>query len=155
MNSKAKGNIGEAIILAEFTKRNIQVSIPFGDNARYDLIAEFNGKLNKIQVKYTSQISENNSIVCHISSSTNHTTNKHYTVYANDVDYIAIYIEPWNESILIPISDCGKQKTFIIRKELGKNNQSKGIHLLSDYTFDKILCVETLYDESSLDIEKD
>ena len=48
MNTKTKGNIGEAIILAEFVKRGIQVSIPFGDNARYDLIAEFNGKLNKI-----------------------------------------------------------------------------------------------------------
>lgn len=48
MNSKDKGNIGEAIVLAEFTKRQIQVAIPFGDNARYDLIAEFNGKLNKI-----------------------------------------------------------------------------------------------------------
>jgi len=51
MNSKNKGNIGESQALAEFTKRGIQVSIPFGDNARYDLIADFNGKLNKIQVK--------------------------------------------------------------------------------------------------------
>ena len=50
MISKEKGNIGEAIILAEFVKRGIQVSIPYGDCARYDLIAEFNGKLNKIQI---------------------------------------------------------------------------------------------------------
>ena len=62
MNSKDKGNIGEAIILGEFVKRNIQVSIPFGDNARYDLVADFNGKLNKIQVKYCNQkITKNNS----------------------------------------------------------------------------------------------
>ena len=58
MNSKDKGNIGEAIVLAEFTKRQIQVAIPFGDNARYDLIAEFNGKLNKIQVKYCGQTTQ-------------------------------------------------------------------------------------------------
>lgn len=43
MNTKDKGNIGEAVILAEFMKKGIPVSIPFGDNARYDLIAEFNG----------------------------------------------------------------------------------------------------------------
>ena len=48
MNSKKKGDIGESRILYEFVKRGIQVAIPFGDNARYDLIAEFNGKLNKI-----------------------------------------------------------------------------------------------------------
>ena len=52
MNSKDKGNIGEAIMLAEFIKRGIQVSIPFGDNARYDLIIDLNGKLYKVQVKY-------------------------------------------------------------------------------------------------------
>ena len=60
MNSKAKGNIGEGVVLSEFVKRGIQVSIPFGDNARYDLIAEFNGKLNKIQVKYCNEINRNN-----------------------------------------------------------------------------------------------
>lgn len=154
MNSKSKGNIGEAVILAEFTKRNIQVAIPFGDNARYDLIAEFGGKLNKIQVKYTSKVSDNGSVICHTSSSTNHTTNKHRDVYTNDVDYIAVYIQSWNESVLIPITECD-QKTFSIRKSVGQNRQEKGIHLLSDYTFDKILCVETLHDESSLNSEKD
>ena len=154
MNSKSKGNIGEAMILAEFTKRNIQVSLPFGDNARYDMIADFNGKLNKIQIKYSSQLSENDSYICHTSSSTNHTTNKHMDKYINQVDYIAVYIAPWNESILIPIQDCDKN-VICIRKEIGKNNQQKGIHLLSDYSFDKILCVETLHDESKLSNEHD
>lgn len=152
MNSKCKGNIGEAMILAEFTKRNIQVAIPFGDNARYDLIADFNGKLNKIQVKYSSQLSENNSFICHLASSTNHTTNKHEDKYIGQVDYIAVYIAPWNESVLIPISDCD-QNTISLRKEIGQNNQQKGIHLLSDYSFDKILCVETLHDDSKLSNE--
>lgn len=152
MNSKSKGNIGEAMILAEFTKRNIQVSLPFGDNARYDMIADFNGKLNKIQVKYSSQLSENDSYICHTSSSTNHTTNKHMDKYTNQVDYIAIYISPWNESVLIPIQDCDKN-CICLRKEIGKNNQQKGIHLLSDYSFDKILCVETLHDDSKLSNE--
>ena len=152
MNSKCKGNIGEAMILAEFTKRNIQVAIPFGDNARYDLIADFNGKLNKIQVKYSSHLSENDSYICHTSSSTNHTTNKHIDKYTNDVDYIAIYIAPLNESVLIPISDCDQQ-VIRLRKEIGQNNQQKGIHLLSDYSFDKILCVETLHDDSKLSNE--
>lgn len=146
MNTKIKGNIGEAIILAEFVKRGIQVSIPFGDNARYDLIAEFNGKLNKIQIKYCSHLTENNSVVCKSSSSKNHTTNKRLDTYENDVDYIAFYIQPWNISCLVPISDC-KGGTFTLRKELTKNNQKIGTHLVDQYSFDKILCVETLHDE--------
>lgn len=148
MNSKTKGNIGEAVILAEFVKRGIQVSIPFGDNARYDLIAEFNNKLNKIQIKYCSQITENDFIVCKSSSSKNHTTNKKLDTYEYDVDYIAFYIQPWDISCLVPIKECKKNKTFTLRRTITKNNQKIGIHLVSDYSFDKILCVETLHDES-------
>lgn len=40
-----------------------------------------------------------------------------------------------------------------LRKEIEQNNQQKGIHLLSDYSFDKILCVETLHDDSKLSNE--
>lgn len=54
MNSKRIGNIGEAQVLNKFVSLGIPVYIPFGDNEKADLIAEFNGKLNKIQVK-TSQ----------------------------------------------------------------------------------------------------
>ena len=51
MNSKRLGNIGEAKAIAAFVENQIPVYIPFGDNEKADLIAEFNGKLNKIQLK--------------------------------------------------------------------------------------------------------
>ena len=139
MITKEKGNIGEAVILSEFVKRGIQCSLPFGDAARYDLIAEFNGKLNKIQIKYCAQITENNSIICPCASSTNHTTNKHYTTYENDVDYIACYIQPLDKSILIPIKEVGKQKSITVRITPTSNNQQKGIHYLDDFSFDNYI----------------
>ena len=139
MNSKDKGNIGEAVVLAEFVKRGISVALPFGDNARYDLIAEFNGKLNKIQIKYCNQqISENNSISCPCASSTNHTTNKHYTTYENDVDYFCFYIVEWNECILVPIDVIGTKKVITFRQEKPKNNQAN-VNLVQDYRFNAIL----------------
>ena len=139
MNSKDKGNIGEAVILAEFVKRGIAVAIPFGDNSRYDLIAEFNGKLNKIQVKYCNQqISENNSIYCPCASSTNHTTNKHYSTYENDVDYFCFYIVEWNECLLVPIEVIGTKKQITFRQDRPKNNQAN-VNLVQDYRFDVIL----------------
>lgn len=141
MNSKDKGNIGEAIVLAEFIKRHIQVSIPFGDNARYDLIAEFNGKLNKIQVKYCGQITENNSFICPCASSTNHTTNKHLTTYDNDVDYMAFYIASIDKLLLVPIEQLVGKKTITFRLEPPKNGQKVGINLIDDYLLDKIINV--------------
>lgn len=139
MSSKDKGNIGEAIVLAEFTKRQIQVAIPFGDNARYDLIAEFNGKLNKIQVKYCGQITENNSFTCPCASSTNHTTNKHLTTYDNDVDYMAFYITSIDKLLLVPIEQLAGKKTITFRLEAPKNGQKIGINLVDDYLLDKII----------------
>lgn len=139
MNSKDKGNIGEALALAEFTKRNIQVSIPFGDNARYDLIAEFNGKLNKIQVKYCNQkITPTGAIPCPCASSTNHTTNKNLTTYENDIDYFVFYIVEWNKLILVPIEKTEGKKILSFRNTKPANNQSN-YNLVDDYLFDKIL----------------
>ena len=54
-HTKDKGSIGEAIILTEFLKRGVPVSLPFGDNERYDMIAEFNGKLNRIHQNVLNQ----------------------------------------------------------------------------------------------------
>ena len=138
MISKEKGNIGEAIVLAEFVKRGVQVSIPFGDSARYDLIADFNGKLNKIQVKYCNQLSENNSITCPCASSKNHTTNKNYSTYQNDIDYFAFYLVPWEKVILVPIEIIGERKSILFRKTKPLNGQNN-FNDIADYTFDKIL----------------
>lgn len=139
MNSKDKGNIGESIVLAEFVKRGIQVSIPFGDNARYDLIAEFNGKLNKIQVKYCNQLSTTGSVSCPCASSTNHTTNKHLSTYENDVDYICFYLACWDIVTIVPIEQIGTKKTISFRLDKPKTTNQFNINLVEDYSFDKIL----------------
>ena len=119
MNNKDKGNIGEAIALAKFMELGVQVSIPFGDNARYDLVADFNGKLNKIQVKYCNHLSENDSILCPCSS-TYHTKYGTHRTYTDDVDYMCFYLAPWNEIILIPIEVIGNRKSIQVRKTLPK-----------------------------------
>jgi hypothetical protein len=48
MNTKKLGNIGEAKVLCKFVEMQIPVYQAFGDIEKADLIAEFNGKLNKI-----------------------------------------------------------------------------------------------------------
>lgn len=133
MNNKDKGNIAESVILSEFVKRNIQVSLPFGDNARYDLIAEFNGKLNKIQVKYCGQV-QDNSVCCVCASSTNHTTNKHRDTYVNQIDYFAFYVKDWDVSLLVPIDCVGNRKSIWFNK-----NKKEDSRHIDDYLFDKIL----------------
>jgi hypothetical protein len=107
------------------------------------LIAEFNGKLNKIQVKYCNEVEETGAITCKCASSTNHTTNKHYTTYENDVDYFAFYLVPLNRVILVPIEDIGTRKTIAVRTEKPKNNQSDRVTYVDDYSIDKVLHINS------------
>ena len=146
MNSKTKGNISEAKTLFEFQKRNIPVCLPWGDNERYDMIAEFNGKLNRIQVK-TANEENNGSIKCYCRSSKNHTTNKSLDTYEQDVDYFVFYNQTRDIIALVPIEEINSCKAISLRIEPTKNGQINGIRFFEDYSFDKILCVETLHEE--------
>ena len=60
MNTKAQGDIGVAMAIAYYTSKGHAVSIPLGDNTRYDLIVDINGVLKKVQCK-TSRYIENGS----------------------------------------------------------------------------------------------
>ena len=53
LNSSQLGNIGEVRVLSEFVKLGIPCYIPYGDGNMVDLVADFNGKLNRIQIKTT------------------------------------------------------------------------------------------------------
>ena len=146
MNSKTKGNISEAKTLFEFQKRNIPVCLPWGDNERYDMIAEFNGKLNRIQIK-TANEEVNGSIKCYCRSSKNHTTNKSLDTYEKDVDYFVFYNQTRDIIALVPIKEIGSCKVISLRIKPTKSGQIKGTRFFKDYSFDKILCVETLHEE--------
>ena len=53
-----QGNLGLGKAIEYFTSHSIPVSIPLNDTQKYDLIADFNGKLQRISVK-TSRATEN------------------------------------------------------------------------------------------------
>ena len=86
MNWKNEGDIGEAFVLAEAVKRGYPVSIPMGDNQRYDLVIERNNKLEKIQIRYHT----GNGIITKITCRYNKGYDaKKYT--KDDIDAIIVY----------------------------------------------------------------
>lgn len=136
MNSKMKGQLSEAKVLYELQKRNIPVCIPWGDNERYDLVAEFNGKLNRIQVK-TANDENNGAICCYCRSSTNHTTNKNLSTYESDVDYFIFVNQTYDLMAIVPIGEIGTHKTITLRITPPANNQSSKVKYFDDYSLDK------------------
>ena len=51
LENKQKGIITELECITAFNKLGYKVSIPYGEDSRYDFIADINGKLIRVQVK--------------------------------------------------------------------------------------------------------
>ena len=58
MYKALQGNLGLGKAIEYFTSHSIPVAIPLNDTQKYDLIADFNGKLQRISIK-TSKATKN------------------------------------------------------------------------------------------------
>ena len=65
LETKLKGNLTEMECMTAFMELGYQVSIPFGEDSRYDFIADVNNRLYRIQCKTSSLVydTENPEIV--------------------------------------------------------------------------------------------
>lgn len=154
MNTKSIGNIGEVKTISKFVELGFPVYLPFGDNEKADLIAEFNGKLNKIQVK-TSVKAENGVVKFDLTSSTTHRKNGVKHIYTNqEIDYFACYNLSRDKVYLIKV-DNAPNTMLTIRYEMSSNGQTKSIRLEKDYLIENVLCVETLHDASDQEFLED
>ena len=129
LDSKKKGNLTEMQCMTAFMALNCSVSIPFGDNSKYDFIADVNGQLLKIQVKTASLKDENAIKFSCRSTHVNCSGVKNIRYNENEIDYFATY---WNnQCYLVPIKECSAEKT--LRFAPPKNGQIKGISFAKDY----------------------
>ena len=133
------GNLGEAKVLAKFVELGIQVYLPFGDGSVVDLIAEFNGKLNRIQIKSTEKDSDGALVfsICSTVVRSGGELQKH--IYSSEeIDYFALYSSITDEVYLLPIQEAPTKKFSLRYKE----PYSSKSHKAEDYLITKILGVE-------------
>lgn len=136
LDKKQKGNLTELQCLTAFVEQGINVSIPYGDNAKYDFIADIHGKLIKIQVKTSSPKYEDLEDAIKFSCRTTHVNcsgvkNERYS--SDEIDFFATF---WKtKCYLIPIKECSAEKT--LRFVPPKNGQIIGICFASDYELEK------------------
>lgn len=147
-NTKRIGNYGEAKTLMEFVKLQVPVFISFGDNERCDIIAEFNGKLNKIQCK-TSLNAKEDKESFEVFLTNRSTKNGEEVVRTYDkleVDYFAICNVELDIVLLYPNKGDGKT-SVTFRLTPPKNGRKKGTNFVQDYLFENIV-----NNENDLDI---
>ena len=135
LTSKQKGNLTELKCLSAFVEQGCGVSIPYGDNSKYDFIADVDKKLFKIQVKTSSSKDENAIMFSCRSTHVNCTGVKNERYSSNEIDFFATY---WNnQCYLIPVNECSVTKT--LRFSPPKSGQLKGITFAKDYELAKQL----------------
>lgn len=132
MNSKQIGELSEAEILLRFLRKGISVSIPHGDNQRYDFIIDCDNKLYKIQVK-TGRIN-NDCVVFDTCSSQIHRDNGKQG-YRGQIDYFAVYCPVIDKAYLISVNDVG-ERACRLRLQPTKNNNAKLVNFAVDHEFD-------------------
>lgn len=132
LSSKEKGNLTELQCITAFYKLGYRVSIPYGENSRYDFIADVDGQLIRVQVKTSSLKRDTQGAISFATSSTrvNSSQNITHRYTKKEIDYFATYWE--NKCYLIPVEEtASREKT--LRFEPPANGQVKGITFAKEY----------------------
>src|SRR5579862_9353622 len=87
---KLKGEISQAIILAELVKAGFNVLTPFGDSKRYDFAVDLDGKFIRLQCK-TAHVEDDETINFSTCSSACHTRAGTRKNYKDQADYFAVF----------------------------------------------------------------
>jgi Holliday junction resolvase len=132
LSKKAKGDIAELAAAKRFVEDGWQVLFPYGENHRYDLVAEKDNKFVRVQVKYSTPKRGVLDVNCR---SSNNWSVLHYT--SNEIDLIAVY-NPHNKNVyFIPVAEINHSQ-FKLRIEPSKNNQKAKTHFAENFSELKI-----------------
>ena len=130
LSTKALGAQTELQCLTYLHGLGYDVSIPWGDNARYDFVLDVNHKLYKIQVKTAHQIEDGVYKFPTRSTYINSQGNRIAGYTVDDVNYFATFIN--NQCYLIPLAETSSHEK-VLRFVKPKNNQVKGITFAQSY----------------------
>jgi PD-(D/E)XK endonuclease len=128
MNSKAIGERTEGIILAHLLKKGYSVSIPFGNNQRYDMIVDTGERLLKVQCK-TGAFT--NGCVSFSTSSVNGFTGQR-TNYRGQIDVFLVYCSHTDKVYIVPVDAAGKSG-MLLRVDINRSGMKRHINWAENY----------------------
>lgn len=118
---------------------NVPVYVSFGDNEKADLVAEFNGKLNKLQVKTSEKFEDGKFIISLKSSTIRNQVNYVHKYDSSEIDYFVVYNLESDTLLLLPIKEFENRASVSFRVPyVVTYNQNKSLNY-EDYLFEKII----------------
>ncbi|MDO8729574.1 MAG: group I intron-associated PD-(D/E)XK endonuclease [Candidatus Omnitrophota bacterium] len=127
MHKKTKGTIAELHVCADLIKQGWHILLPYGENQRYDVVAEKEGRFLRIQVKYVTPKDGRLYVNC---QSSNNWSVEPYT--SAQIDVIAAFNPQDHRVYYVPVREICKTK-MALRLEPAKNGQQKKIRYAKDF----------------------
>lgn len=127
--TKRKGDLGEAMIMADVLKRGYKVALPVGEDWRFDLIVLRKNKLVRVQCKYVTSDGLKLFIPCR---SSNDRLAHSYT--PEEIDWLACYDATTDKCYYVPSEILLHVKTYLsLRLTKPRNSQKARIRFAQDF----------------------
>lgn len=141
MNAKEIGNLTELQCITYLYSIGCDVSIPYGNSQKYDLIMDWNKTLYKVQVKHANLKLDESNNVSHFSFKVrwqghNHKGYTQTSYKKEDIDFFCTFYD--GKAYLVPVEECsGAEKTLRILPP--RNSQQKFINFADYYLAENVL----------------
>ncbi len=126
-----KGEVGEAMVIADLIRQGHDVAIPFGHNQPFDLIVvrKEDGRLERVQVKYTT--SDGRVVKVKVESTSAWVRHK-YT--PEEVDWMAVYDATTDRCFYVHSSVWAGHVGLSLRLKPTANGQAKLVRFADGFT---------------------
>ena len=122
-DTKTRGDASEMRVILALAEAGYAVSIPFGENHRYDLIADEGSRLLRVQVK-TGRL--RGGVIKYSCSSSHAHRGGYRRSYFGEIELLAVYCPQTRKVYLLPESQFVATQSHM-RVHPPKNNIKKGI----------------------------
>lgn len=132
-DTKIKGLVTELQCQTYFTQLGYNVLVPLGEDCRYDMIVDFNGILQRIQVK-TCRLNKTKTGIKFSTESTRINSKENICrKYSKiEIDYFATFYE--DKCYLIKVEECSRVKSLSFEN---KQVNQHSVCFIDDYEADK------------------
>ena len=130
MNTKAIGERSESTVFAALLRTKPCVLLPWGDNQRYDLVFEEDGKFNRVQCKTGVLVG---GAVRFPTRSTYAHRGRPSRGYRGEVDYFGVYCPQTDKVYLVPIDDTAGNRETSLRVDTPRNGRKTNIRWAKTY----------------------
>ena len=139
---KKKGDLAELKVAADLVARGCRLSLPFGEDCDYDIVADYEGRLHRVQVKYAK--SDGRVVIVrtrsHSLTAGRVRVTKRYTTAT--IDWIVVYDPTTDRCYYVPSWMLGADGLSDMRLRLAPalNGQSLRVRPAENYLYPDFSC---------------